>query len=109
MGKHLNSILAILILIIVTAVCSTYFYKKGQEDTWKLAQQLVPLSKGEIYLCVEKTGAKGVDYLTVMEISKATKDKTLDQRELRFRLRLALNKTSLQEYNDKYRDGQKGL
>ncbi len=109
MGKHLNTILALLILIIVTAVCSTYFYKKGQEDTWELAQQLVPLNKGDIYLCVEKTGARGVGYLTVMEISKATKDKSIDQRELRFRLQLALNKTNLQEYNNKYRGGKKGF
>jgi uncharacterized protein YpmB len=109
MGKYLNGIIALLILIIVTAVCSTYFYKKAQKDTWELAQQLVPLSKGEVYLCVEKTGAKGVDYLTVMEISAATKDKSIDQRELRFRLQLALNKTNLQEYNDKYRGGKKGL
>lgn len=109
MGKHLNSILALLILIIVTAVCSTFFYKKGQKDTWELAQQLVPLQKGEIYLCVERSGAKGVRYLTVQEISEASKDETVDQRELRFRLNLALNKTNLQEYNDKYRGGKKGM
>ena len=109
MGKHLNSILAILIFIIVTAVCSTFFYKKGQKDTWGLAQQLVPLNKGEIYLCVENTDANGVSFLTVKEISAATKDRGLDQRELRFRLQLALNKTNLQEYNDKYRNGKKGM
>ena len=109
MGKYLNSILAVLILIIVTAVCSTFFYKRGQESTWNLAQQLVPLNKGDIYLCVEKTDVNGFSYLTVMEISEATKDKSLDQRELRFRLKLALNKMSLQEYNNKYRGGKKGL
>ena len=109
MGKYLNSILAVLIFLIVTAVCSNFFYKKGQEDTWELAQQLVPLEKGEIYLCVERTGAKGVSYLTVQEMSEATKDKSIDQRELRFRLNLALNGTNLKEYNDKYRGGKKGL
>ena len=109
MGKYVNGILAVLIVIIITAVCSTYFYKQGQKDTWELAQQLVPLEKGEIYLCVERTGAKGVNYLTVQEISKAAKDKSVDQRELRFRLNLALNGTNLQEYNDKYRGGKKGL
>ena len=94
-------------------MCSTYFYKKGhkigQENTWKLAQQLVPLQKGEIYLCVERAGAKGVNYLTVQEVSDATKDKSIDQRELRFRLNLALNGTNLQEYNEKYRGGKKGF
>lgn len=109
MGKYINSILAILILIIVTAVCSTYFYKKGQKSSWELAQQIVPLEKGEIYLCVEKAGSKGVSYLTVQEISNAAKDKSIDQRELRFRLNLALNGTNLQEYNNKYRGGKKGM
>ena len=109
MGGYLNNIIAILILIIVTTVCSTYFYKKGQKDTWALAQQLVPLEKGEIYLCVERAGAKGVGYLTVQEVSSATKDKSIDQRELRFRLNLALNGKSLKEYNDKYRGGKKGF
>lgn len=109
MGGLINSILAIVILVIVTAVSSTFFYKKGQESGWELAQQLIPLKKGEIYLCVEETGAKGVPYLTVQEISKATKDSRHDQRELRFRLKLALNKTNLQEYNDKYRGGKQGF
>jgi hypothetical protein len=109
MAKYLNFILAILILIIVTAVCSTFFYKKGQESAWELSQQLVPLEKGELYLGVEKTDANGVSFLTVQEISEATKDKSIDQRELRFRLNLALNGVSLQEYNDKYRGGKKGF
>lgn len=109
MGRYLNSILATLILIIVSAICSTFFYKKGQEDTWKLAQQLVPLEKGEIYLCVERVGAKGVSYLTVMEISEAAKDKSLNQKELRFRLNLARDGMNLQEYNDKYRRGKQGF
>jgi hypothetical protein len=109
MGRHLNGILALLILFIVTAVCSTYFYKKGQADTWELAQQLVPLEKGEIYVCVERTGAKGVNYLTVQEISEATKDSRLNQKELRFRLNLALDGMNLQQYNDKYRVGKKGF
>ena len=109
MGNLTNTIIAILILVIVSAVCSTFFYKKGQKDAWELSQQLVPLEKGEIYLCVERAGAKGVSYLTVQEISQATKDKNIDQRELRFRLNLALNGVSLQEYNDKYRGGKKGM
>ena len=109
MGNLLNAILAILILVIVSAVCSTYFYKKGQENGWALAQQLVPLDKGEIYLAVERSGAEGVPYMTVMKISEATQDTSIDQRELRFRLKLALNGQSLQEYNDKYRGGKKGL
>ena len=95
MGKYLNVIIAIVIFVIVTAVCSNFFYKKGQEDTWAAAQQLVPLEKGELYLCVEKTDVNGVSFLTVQEISEATKDKTIDQRELRFRLNLALNGTNL--------------
>lgn len=109
MGNLTNTVIALLILIIVSAVCSTFFYKKGQKDAWELSQQLVPLEKGEIYLCVEKAGTKGVSYLTVQEISQAAKDKAVDQRELRFRLNLALNGISLQEYNDKYRGGKKGL
>ncbi|MCK4507581.1 MAG: hypothetical protein KAU27_03500 [Desulfuromonadales bacterium] len=109
MGKYLNSIMAVLILIIVTAVCSTYFYKKGQKNAWDLSQQLMPLEKGEIYLCVKRTGANGVNYLTVQEISEATKDKNIDQRELRFRLNLALNGTNLNAYNAKYRGGKKGF
>ena len=107
MGKYLNVIIAIVILIIVTAVCSNFFYKKGQESAWEVAQQLVPLEKGEIYLCVEKTDVNGVNFLTVQEISEATKDKNIDQRELRFRLNLALNGTNLKEYNNKYRGGKK--
>lgn len=109
MGKYLNAIIAIIIFIIVTAVCSNFFYKKGQKDTWAAAQQLVPLEKGELYLCVEKTDVNGVSFLTVQEISKAVKDKSLDQRELRFRLNLALNGTNLKEYNEKYRGGKKGF
>ena len=46
MGKYLNVIIAIVILVIVTVVCSTFFYKKGQENAWKLSQQLMPLHKG---------------------------------------------------------------
>jgi len=107
MGKYLNVIIAIVILIIVTAVCSNFFYKKGQENSWKVAQQLVPLDKDELYLCVEKTDVNGVSFLTVQEISEATKDKNIDQRELRFRLNLALNGTNLKEYNNKYRGGKK--
>ena len=37
MGNLTNNIIALLILVIVTAVCSTYFYKKGQKDTWELS------------------------------------------------------------------------
>ena len=109
MGKYLNVIIAIVILVIVTAVCSNFFYRKGQEKSWEMAQQLVPLEKDELYLCVEKTDVNGVSFLTVQEISKATKDKSIDQRELRFRLSLALNKTNLKEYNKKYRSGNKGF
>ena len=109
MGRYLNTILAVLILIIVTAVCSTFFYKKGQENAWKAAQQLVPLNKDEIYLCVEKSGANEVRYLTVLEISEATRDKSINQKELRFRLNLARDGMNLQEYNDKYRGGKKGF
>lgn len=109
MGKYLNVIIAIVILVIVTAVSSHYFYKKGQKDTWALAQQLVPLKKGEIYLCVERTDANGVSFLTIQEVSDAARDKNIDQRELRFRLNLALNGTNLQEYNNKYRGGKKGF
>jgi hypothetical protein len=109
MGKNLNIIIAIVILVIVTAVCSNFFYRKGQENSWKMAQQLVPLEKGELYLCVEKTDVNGVSFLTVQEASKAAKDKKIDQRELRFRLKLALNGTNLQEYNNKYRGGKQGF
>ncbi len=109
MGNLINAIIALLILIIVSAVCSTFFYKKGQEQGWELAQQLVPLEKGELYLAVERTGAKGVTYLTVQELSKAVKDNSHDQRELRFRMNLARDGVSLQEYNNKYRGGKKGM
>ena len=109
MGNLLNTIIAILILVIVSAVCSTYFYKKGQEDGWELAKQLIPLEKNELYVAVERTGAKGVPYLTVQQLSKAAKDRSLDQRELRFRMNLARDGVSLQEYNDKYRGGKKGM
>ena len=109
MGKYLNVIIAIVILVIVTAVCSNFFYRKGQENTWETAKQLVPLSEGEIYLCVEKTDDNGVGFLTVQEISKAARDKSIDQRELRFRLNLALIGTNLKEYNNKYRGGKKGF
>jgi sensor domain CHASE-containing protein len=109
MGKYLNFIIAIVILVIVTAVCSNFFYRKGQEDAWTAAQQLVPLEKGELYLCVEETDVNGVSFLTVQEISTAAKDKSIDQRELRFRLNLALNGTNLKEYNNKYRGGKQGF
>ena len=79
-----------------------FFYKKGKKDAWQLSQQLVPLQKGEIYLCVERTGAKGVGYLTVQEIGEATRDERLDQRKLRYQLNLALKAMNLREYNEKY-------
>ena len=106
MGKYLNVIIAIVILVIVTAVCSNFFYKRGQESAWEIAQQLVPLEKGEIYLCVEKTGAKGVNYLTVQKVSQATRDRSLDQGELQFRISLARDGLSLEEYNRKYRNSK---
>ena len=106
MGKYLNVIIPIVILVIVTAVCSNFFYRKGQENSWEMAKQLVPLKKGELYLCVEKTDANEVNFLTVQEISQAARDKSIDQRELRFRLNLALNGTNLKEYNNKYRGGK---
>jgi len=109
MGRHLNTILALLILVIVTAICSTFFYKKGQSNAWELAQKLVPLQKGEIYLCVERTGAKGVKYLTVQEISEAAKDKSINHKELILRLNLARDGMNLQQYNDKFRGGKKGM
>jgi hypothetical protein len=102
MGNLTNTVIALLILVIVSAVCSTFFYKKGQKDAWELSQQLVPLEKGEIYLCVERAGANGLGYLTVQEISQATRDKNIDQRELRFRFNLALKAMNLREYNEKY-------
>ena len=109
MGNLTNTIIAILILVIVSAVCSTFFYKKGQKDAWELSQQLVPLEKGEIYLCVEKVGAKGISYLTVQEISEATKDKSHNLKELHFKLSLAQNGTNLKQYNEKFRGGKKGM
>ena len=108
MGKYLNLIIAVVILVIVTAVCSTFFYKQGQKNAWKVAQQLVPLQKGELYLCVEKTDANGVSFLTVKEISEAAKDKSLNQKEL-VQVKIALNGMSLQEYNNKYRDRKIGF
>ena len=107
MGKYLNVIIAIVILIIVTAVCSNYFYKKGQESAWEVAQQLVPLEKGEIYLCVEKNDVNGVKFLTVQEISNAVKDNSHNQRELRFRLNLALKTMNIKEYYEKNRVDKK--
>jgi hypothetical protein len=109
MGNLLNAIIALLILVIVSAVCSTYFYKKGQESGWGLSKQLVPLKKGGVYLAVEKTDNQGVSFITIQEISEATKDKSIDQRELRFRLKLALDGVSLEEYNNKYRNDKKGM
>lgn len=109
MGNLINAILVILIVAIVSGVSSTYFYKQGQEQAWELSKQLVPLEKGELYLCVERTGSKGVSYLTVQKLSEATKDKTLNRRELQFRLSLARDGISLQEYNNKYRDGKIGF
>ena len=107
MGKYLNVIISIVILVIVTAVCSNFFYRKGQENAWEAAKLLVPLEKGEIYLCVERTGTQGVSYLTVEEISKAIKSKEYDQRELRFRLNLALIGMTRDEYYEKYKNGGK--
>ena len=101
MGKYLNVIITIVILVIVTAVCSNFFYKKGQENAWETAKQLVPLSEGEIYLCVEKTDANGVSFLTVQEISEATKDKSHNQRKLRYRLNLALVDLNVRQYKEK--------
>ena len=101
MGKYLNVIISIVILVIVTAVCSNFFYKKGQESAWEVAQQLVPLEKSEIYLCVEKTDVNGVKFLTVQEISNAVKDNSHNQRELRFRLNLALKTMNIKEYYEK--------
>ena len=109
MGGYLNNIIAVLILIIITAVCSNFFYKKGQKNTWELSKQLIPLEKNELYVAVEKTDANGVSFLSVQQLSKAVKDKDLDQRELRFRMNIARDGVSLQEYNDKYRGGKKGM
>ena len=107
MGNLINTIIAILILVIVSAVCSTFFYKKGQKDAWEISRQLVPMEKGEVYLCVERAGAKGVRYLTVQEISEAIKDERLDQRKLRYQLNQALKAMNLREYNEKYGGGRK--
>jgi len=104
-----NTIIAILILVIVSAVCSTFFYKKGQKDAWQLSQQLVPLEKGEIYLCVERAGAKGLSYLTVQEISEAVVDNSHNSRKLRLQLDLALETMNRKEYNEKYRDRKKEM
>ena len=109
MGNLTNTVIALLILVIVSAVCSTFFYKKGQKDAWELSQQLVPLKKGEIYLCVERTGAKGISYLTVQEISEATSDERLDQRKLRYQLNVALKAMNLREYNEKYGGNRKDM
>ena len=109
MGKYLNIIIAIVILIIVTAVCSNYFYRKGQEETWAAAQQLVPLEKGEIYLCVELADANGVTFLTVQEISQAANDKLFNQRELRYRLNFTLKAMNFREYNEKHKGEKKGI
>ena len=109
MGNLTNTVIALLILVIVSVVCSTFFYKKGQKDAWELSQQLVPLQKGEIYLCIERTGAKGVSYLTVQEISQATKDEHLDQRKLRYQLNQALKTMNLREYNEKYGGDRKDM
>ncbi len=102
MGKYLNVIIAIVILVIVTAVCSTFFYKQGQKNAWKLSQQLLSLEKDNIYLCVEETGGNGVNYLTVKELSAALKGKHISQQELKLRMKIALNGMSLQEYNQKF-------
>jgi hypothetical protein len=107
MGKYLNVIIAIVILVIVTAVCSTFFYKMGQENAWKLSQQLMPLHKDSIYLCVEETGGNGVNFLTVKELHQAVKDGALTQQELKLRMKIALNGMSLKEYNEKYGTGKK--
>ena len=109
MGKYLNVIIAIVILVIVTAVCSNFFYRKGQENSWAMAQQLVPLEKGEIYLCVEKADANGVSFLTVQEISQAANDESFNQRELRYRLNLALKAMNLREYNEKNKGEKKAF
>lgn len=106
MGKSLNVILAICIVAVIVAVASTYFYRKGQESGWQLAQQLIPLEQGELYYCVEQTGAKDVPYLTVIELGKAARNKSLDQKDLRFRMSLAQNNMTLKEYDDKYRPGR---
>ena len=107
MGNLLNAIIAILILIIVSAVCSTYFYKKGQESGWELAKQLIPIEKGEIYLAVEKSDANGVKFLTVQKIYEAVIDNAHNSRKLRLKLDLALEAMNQKEYNEKYRNNEK--
>jgi hypothetical protein len=107
MGKYLNVIIAIVILVIVTAVCSTFFYKQGQKNAWALSQQLLPLHEGSIYLCVEEVGANGVSFLTVKELHQAVNDGTLSQQELKLRMKIALNGMSLKEYNAKYGTGKR--
>ena len=63
MGKYLNSILIALICIIVTAVCSTFFYKKGQENAWELAKQIVMDGEGATkFVEVNVKGANSVDH-----------------------------------------------
>jgi hypothetical protein len=109
MGNIINALIALLILAIVAGVCSTYFYKKGQENAWQLAQQLVPLEKDKVYLAVERVDQQGISFLTVQEIHEAINDESHNQRELRFRLKLALNGMGLEEYNKKYRNGKKGF
>ena len=101
MDKYLNVIIAIVILVIVTAVCSNFFYKKGQENAWGLAKQLVPLEKGEIYLCVELTDANGFSFLSTREINQAIEDKDSDLQDLKSRLSLALSAIKREEYNEK--------
>jgi len=106
MGKSLNIVIAVCIVAVIVAVASTFFYRKGQEKGWQLAQQLIPLQKGELYYCVEETGDKGVPYLTVVELGKAARNKAYDQKDLRFRMSLAQNSLTLKEYDDKYRPGR---
>jgi hypothetical protein len=106
MGKYLNVIIAIVILVIVTAVCSTFFYKQGQKNAWELSQQLMPLHKGSIYLCVEETGGNGVSFLTVKELHQAVKEGSLSQQELKLRMKIALNGMSFKEYQEKYGAGK---
>jgi len=101
MGKYLNLIIAIVILLIVTAVCSNFFYRKGQENAWSLAKQLVPLEKGEIYLCVERTDVNGFSFLSTREINQAIEDKDSDLQDLKSRLSLALSAIKREEYNEK--------
>jgi hypothetical protein len=105
MSNLLNAIILFLIVVIVSAVCSTFFYKKGQESAWAVAEQLVPLEKDEIYLAVEKTDANGVEYLTVQEISQAIKTQGIAPKELKLRMKIALNGMSYKEFNQEFRGG----